>query len=312
MTMTNSGSAYNGDYIKVLYQVFGVGNDVIDQGSAALEVGIRTTRAIPVLSQTANPIGAYTTGAPGAVTVTTTYAERSLTPQKAMLYEEFLPDTWQDIWDEWSAKGDFTNLMMDPKFLRAVLELYQDGQGAQFAANFWQGNTGGALPTNLFNGIITRAAADADVIDVTNVGVIVKGNVIAVVEGMYNAMPAKFLNDPNWAIHMNSVDYKLLQAANVDAKKSTTGVLSTAVEELFLNKRIKHYSSLPKNSMVGAKGTTDRKTSNLFMGMYFDPNKEKPRLDYTLNNGRTMFIRIDYELDANYRSGGEIVLYQGS
>ncbi len=314
MAGTVGNSEYNGGVVEVLYKILGVGNQVIQQGTAALETGIAKKRALPNLSQLDNPIGDYDLDEPSTDTTTTTYAERSLNPLKMTIFEKFTPDDWQDVWDKWQPNGDFTNLMMNPEFMADVLAIYQNKGGAQLAKNFWQGDTtlaaGNAL--NKFNGIITRAAADADVLDVADIGVINKANVVEVLEGMYSATPDKFMDDIDFIYHMNTTDFKLLQLYNNDAKKTTVGVLTENVENLFLEKRIRHYSGLPKNYIVGAKSTTDRRDTNLFMGMYFDPVNETPLMGKTENAGRRHFVRIDYKVDANYRVGSEIVLYQGS
>jgi len=314
MAWTVGNSNYAGGVVEVLYKILGVGNQVVQQGSAALETGIALKRSLPNLSQTDNPIGDYTSGVPSSSTATTTYAERELEPKKMTIYEPFLPEDWQEVWDKWQPTGDFTNLMMNPEFVADVLEIYRNKGGAQLAANFWQGDTtlaaGNAL--NKFNGIITRAAADADVVDVANIGAITKANVVEVLEGMYSATLDKFMNNPDFIYHMNTTDFKLLQLYNNDAKKTTVGVLTENVQNLFLEKRIRHYTGLPKNSVVGAVSTTDRRDTNLFMGMYFDPVLETPKMGLKDNAGRTHFVRFDYKVDANYRVGSEIVLYQGS
>jgi hypothetical protein len=304
MAVTNSGSEYNGDVVADIYKVFITGNEVLDQGTARIETRVRTQRALPRMTSTANPVGAYAQ-TPGAETATTTYSERILTMRKGMLYETFDPDEWQDIWDEFASQGNtYTNLAMNPVVMNAVMMLYQNRVGSQFAEEFWQ---------NATDGIITLAAADAAVIDVVNQGVIVEGNVVPIVEAVWTAIPDQFFNDPNFNIHMNTTDYKLLQLANQSAADSTSGYLNNTIKDLFLSKRIKHYAGLPKNSIVAAKGTTGV-DSNLIWGFYATPDTElgAPRLDRVANNSEQMFVRVNFKRAAQYREGSEIVLYQGA
>lgn len=312
MAITLGNSNYNGDFLEFLYKVLFIGNEVINKGAARVLTGIAQKRALPKISQTTDPFGDYTSGAPGADTVTTTYAERDIEPQKMTLYEEFLPEEWQDVWDKWQPVGDFTNLMMNPEFMADVIELYMNNGGTQLAKLFWQGDTtlGAGNPLNKFDGIVTRAIADAGVIDAVTLGVpLTKANIIGAVENVYNAMPDKYLDDPDWIINMNTTDFKLLQSANLDAKKTTTGVLTTNVERLFLEKRIQHYQGMPSNYMVGAKGLPNSDDSNLFFGFYVEFTNENPVVNKVTNAGRNMFIRYDVKADANYREATEIVLY---
>lgn len=310
--MQVGNSNYAGDFLEFLYSVLFVGNQVIQKGSARVLTGIAKKRSLPKVSQTESPFGDYTSSKPSSDTVTTTYAERDLEPQKMTLYEEFTPEDWQDVWDKWQPVGDFTNLMMNPEFMADVMELYMNNGGTQLSKLFWQGDTtlaaGNAL--NKFNGIITRAIADASVVDVTPAGVITKSNVADIVESVWAAIDDKFFDDPDYMIHMNTTDFKLLQQFNNDAKKTTVGVLNENIQRLFLEKRIEHYSGFPKNYVLGAKGLADSDTSNLFFGFYVEFTNENPRINYVTNAGRDMFIRYDVKADANYREATELVLYQ--
>ena len=310
--MNVGNSSYAGDFLSFLYQVFTVGNQVIEKGVTNVQVGIAQKRALPRLSQTEDPIGDYTSGVPATESVTTTYAERSIEPQKMTLYEEFLPEDFQDVWEKWQPVGDFTNLMHNPEFLADVIELYMNNGGTQLSKLFWQGDTTLLAndPLNKFNGIITRASADANTIKVTPAGAITQANVADRVAEVWSAIPDKFIDDRNYQIHMNTTDFKLLQRFNNDAKKTTVGVLDEEISMLFLNKRIVHYSGLPKNYIVGAKGVADAATSNLFFGFYVEYTNENPRIDYKENAGRLRFVRIDLKADANYRESSEIVLYE--
>jgi len=311
MAVTITSTAYNGDVVSDIYKIFGTGFEVIEKGSARVETGIRTKRALPSMQLADDPVGAYER-TPTGETADTDYEERSLSMTEAMLYELINLDDWHEIWDQFASAGStFTNLALNPEIARAVFELYKNKVGKQFSELFWNGDVSGS--GDLINGIITLAAADSDVIDVTNVGVITSANVIDVLEDVYQAIPAQFIDDEDYAIHMSTIDWKKLQSANVQAKKSTTGVLTTNVENMYLNHRIKHYSGIPENTIVGAKGTlgTD---SNLVFGFFATPDAElaAPKIMPLQNNSDQWFVRVNFKLGAQYREGSEIVLYQGS
>jgi len=312
--MKVSASNYNGDFLEFLYLVMFVGNQVIDKGAARVLTGIAKKRALPKISQTSDPLADYTTSKPGSDSVTTTYAERELDPQKMTLYEEFLPEDYQDVWEKWQPIGDFTNLRHKPEFIMDVLELYKNNAGTQLSKLFWQGDTtlGAGNALNKFNGIITRLKADPNAVAVTPAGAITKSNVIDRLGEVWNAIPDKFLDDENFIIHMNTTDWKLLQEANNDAKKTTVGVLDETIRNLFLEKRIQHYSGLTKDHIVGAVSIPDSDRSNLYFGFYVTLEGENPKIDYVENAGRDWFLRMDLKADANYREASEIVFYEPS
>lgn len=311
MAVTITNTNFNGDVVADLYRIFGTGFEVIEKNSARVETGIRDKRALPAIRTADNPVGAFEQ-TPTGETADTDYNERELDMKQGMLYEIIDPIVWHRIWRQFASVGTtFTQIATNPAVLRAVFELYQNAVGRQFSSLFWQGDITGN--SDLIDGIITRAAADAAVIDVANQGVIVEGNVIDVVEAVWTAIPNQFFEDPNYSIHMNTADYKLLQIANQTAADSTSGYLNNEIKNLFLNHRIKHYAGLPKNSIVAAKGTTGV-DSNLVFGFYATPDSElgAPIIDKVANNSRDTFVRVDFKLDANYREGSEIVLYQGT
>lgn len=305
-------SNYNGDFLEFLYSVLFVGNQVIEKGFSRVLTGIAKKRALPKISQTADPFGDYTSSKPGADTVTTTYAERELDPQKMTMYEEWLPEDWQDVWDKWQPVGDFTNLRMNPEFMADVIELYMNNGGTQLSKLFFQGDTtlGAGNALNKFNGIVTRAIADAGVVNPPAIGAITKANAVDVIESVWNAIDDKYLDDPDYLIAMNTTDFKLLQQFNNDAKKTTVGVLSQDIQDLFLNKRIVHFSGMPKNYVLAAKGLSNSDLSNLFFGFWVEFTDENPKINFVENAGREIFVRFDVKADANYREATEIVLYE--
>jgi len=312
MAVTITSSDYNGDFLGFLYLVLSIGNEIAEKGAARMLEGIAKKRALPKLSQTANPMRAYTTGVPASETVTTTYSERSLAPNKMTLYETFIPEDTFDIWEKWHPQGDLTNLRQNPEFMADVIAMYANGAGNQFSALFWQGDKslGASNPLGYIDGIITRLKTDVNAIAVTPAGAITKGNIVERLEEVWQAIPDKFLEDPRYIINLSTQDWKLLQIYNNDAKKTTVGVLTQGVESLFLNNRIVHYSNLPKDHIVAALSDPNSDESNLFTGAYVGLDGENPNIDKVDNHSKEWATRIDWALDVNYREPSEIVFYE--
>lgn len=301
---------YVGDVIRDIYKVFGVGNEVIANGDARLETGIKVSRFLPYITLADNPVGAYET-TPTGETADTDYAERTLTMVKAMLYEVIDPVVWNAIWDEFASAGmTFTQLNLNAEIFSAVFELYADKVGEQFSDLFWSGNTGTG---GLINGIVTLAAADVNVTDIANIGAITKSNVYEVLTKIYEGIPTRLLKRPDFKIYMSNTDLRKLELADLDAKKGTIGILGNESQMMLLRKKIVGYEGIPENSIICAEGGQGL-SSNLVFGFYATPDEElgEPIIDKTANNARSMFIRVDWKLGAQYRWGGDIVLYQGS
>ena len=312
MSLTLSNTNYNGEVLETLYSVVGVGNEVVSKGAATLITDISTKKALPRLSQTADPIADYATGAPGAVSATTTYAERELVMEKGTVYETFNPVTFHDIWKKWKSAGDFTNLELNAELAKSIIELYRNGIGTQVAKLFWQGDKtlGAANALNKFNGIVTRAIADASVIKPTPAGDITEQSFIDILAATWAAIPDKFLDDPDFVLHVNTTDWKTMQTGNTKLKEAFTGVFGMSLETMYNQKRIKHFQGMKRHHILGAKVTNSEATSNLFMGVWIDPDGEEFLIDRVANNSPLRFMRLDMKFDANYRVSEEVVLYE--
>jgi hypothetical protein len=310
MALTLTNTNYNGEVLENLYLVTGVGNEVVSKGASKLHTDISTKKALPRLSQTENPIGDYQTGVPGGVTATTSYAERELVVQPMTVYETFLPTTFHNIWKIWKSVGDFTNLELNAQLLNAILDLYKNGVGTQMAKLFWQGDLllAAADPMNKFDGIITRAIADVNVIKPTPSGNITDQNFMDILALCWAAIPDNFIDDPDFVLHVNTTDWKTMQAGNTKLKEAFVGVFGMSMETMYQEKRIKHFQGLNRHHVVGAK-CTNGEDSNLNMGVWVDPDSESVVVDKVANNSREWFLRLDYKADANYRVSEELLLY---
>lgn len=310
MALTLTNTNYNGEVLENLYVVTGVGNEVISKGAAKLHTDISSHKALPRLSQTVDPIGDYQAGAPAGETATTTYAERTIDPQPMTVYETFLPTTFHNIWQKFKSAGDFTNLELNSELMNAIINLYKDGVGTQMAKLFWQGSLllGANNPLNKFNGIITRAILDANVIKPTPAGNITDQNFMDILAACWAAIPDKFIDDPDFVLHVNTTDFKTMQAANTKLKQAFVGVFGMSLDDMYQAKRIKHFQGLTRHHIVGARTTNDE-SSNLNLGVWVDPDSEAVVVDKVANNSRQWFLRLDYKADANYRVSEELLLY---
>ncbi len=310
MALTLSNTNYNGEVLENLYKVTGVGNEVVEKGAAKLHTDIAFKKALPRLSQTANPIGDYQAGVPAGVTATTTYAERELVVAPMTVYEVFLPTTFHPIWKKWQSVGDFTNLELNAELLNAILDVYKVGIGTQMSKLFWQGDKslGAGNSLNKFDGIVTRAIADANVIKPTPAGNITDQSFVDILAACWAAIPDKFVDDPDYVLHVNTTDWKTMQAGNTALKQAFVGVFGMSMETMYNEKRIKHFQGMPRHHIIGAK-TTNGEDSNLNLGVWVDPDAESVVVDKVANNSREWFLRLDFKADANYRVSEELLLY---
>ena len=313
MALTLTNTNYNGEVLENLFVVTGVGNEIIQKGAAKLITDISTKESLPQLTQTISPIGDYIPGAPTGDTATTSYAERILAPLPMTVYEEFLPTTFHNLWDKWKSAGDFTNLELNAQLMNSVLDLYKNGIGTQMAKLFWQGDTGlaAADPMNKFDGIVTQAIADASVIKPTPAGNITAATFAAILAACWAAIPDKYIDDPDFALHVNTTDFKVMMAANSALKQAFVGIFGQSIETMYQTNRIKHFQGMPQHHIVGARVTQDE-SSNLNLGVWVDPDSEAVIVDKVAPNSRLWFLRLDFKAAVAYRCSEELLLYTPS
>lgn len=313
MALTLSNSNYNGEVLETLYTVLGVGNEIGKKGACTFLPSIAKKKSLPKLSRSTRPIGTYTSGAPSTDTVTTTYAERSIDPKNMMVYEEFIPEEFQDVWEAFQSVGDFTNLELNQRLMMAIFDLYADGIGEHMSELFFQGDTGSGTATlAYFNGLITRASADANVVKPTPAGNITAANFFDILAACWLAVPDKFIDDPDFFFAVNTTDYKLMQTANTELKKDFVGVFGQSLETMYQTNKIQHFTGMPQHHIVGYKVNASEARSNAFLGSWVNPDQESVRVDRVSNSSDTWFIRINLKSDMNYRESSEIVLYEPS
>lgn len=311
-------SNFNGDYALAIYEDLAEGNEVIqgnkwsDGAIAYLELDVPDKRELRNASQTPNPIGAYVTSPTGVdTTVSTTIDKRELNMQLHMIYEEFTPESYDFEWEDLRSIGSQTEHMMSPKLFATILRLLVPNAGAQISNNFFMGDiVGGAAGVDLFDGIVTKAIADANTLAVTPAGAITSVNIITILQAVIDEIPDKDYNDDSYKILISVADWRILQRVNTDTKKTSDGVLNDTMKNLIEEKKIIPYVGLAKDYIVATKvgGTAD---SNLHFGFWFDEMKEFQdiRVDRVAANSDAWFMRVNIKLDANYKYSENLIYY---
>ena len=308
-------ATYAGELDEFLYEVVETGLDALkpEKAVAYSKVGVRYKEQLDRLEFSDDPLEDYTTGNPTFASGST-LKKRDLVPEKMTISGTFQADEWLNQWARYAPNGNLTNLMMNQEFLRRVLQLATNKAQTQLDKLFWVGDkTAVGTPLRFFDGIVTKliANSDGDVVFVTPAGAITQANVVARLEDVYKATPDKFLEDPNFKYLMSMSDFKLLNLFNNDVKKTSVGVLDEAIKSLFLAKRIVPFVHLPKDYIIGAH-TTLTADSNFVFGQYFSLDSEFSgiEIDKIASHGKLIGWRVDFMCDAQYRHGGDILVYK--
>lgn len=306
LSLTNSN--YGGEVLEKIFLELGTGNEVAKENVATMVTDQAGKFSLPKMAASTLPIGVYTTGAPSADSVTAAYSERYLDMAKATIYMEFIPENFHGtLWKLWQSAGDFTNLELNTKLMSAILDLILNKAGNHYSALAFQGDTGLAAGTKMhyIDGWVTRAIADANVINPTPAGNITAANFADILAATWEAIPSHLIKDPDFTLKVDTNVWKLIQTSNLDLQKAFVGVLGNDLADAkYLTSKIIPFDGMKSNHILGSK------SDNLYAGFWVDLEGESVRVDRVANNSHTWFLRIDLKMDVNYICSNEIVLYE--
>lgn len=306
-------SEFNGGVIDQIFTLLVTRNQTVDGGHVHIENNIFKQRSIPrATSDNLIQDRAPTPTSQGTIT----YDERVLAPEDIMVYTEFNPNDFRDVWVPFQPQGDFVFSRLAPEVQRVVVELALDGVGGvspYMGTAIWQGDTGGgAPPLDKFDGLIVKALADGDVIDVPLTGPATEGNIVSYLEDVYNAAPVAvraretfkiFLSEANKELYWNALMAKQSSDANPFHDIAQMGPLT------YKGKRVVALVGCPDDSIVATHSSPGR-DSNLYLGLAGpgSNNEEVIKIDRLQANSELWFIKVLWGADTQIKWGQELVL----
>lgn len=304
----------------VIYTDVAEGNEVIagnkyHKGSIAyLELDVPDKRELRFGKQTSRPIGAWVkTPTSSDTTVSTTFDKRELNLEKVMTYEHFTPEDYDFEWPDMRSVGSQTEHKLNPKLFRQMLRLLVPNIGSHVSELFFEGDkTATGTDLEWFDGIFTKALADANTLKAANIGPIVKTNVFDVLSNVVDKIPTKDYNNDEYKILVPMSTWKFVNRANTDVKATTEGILDMGFKNQFEGKDIIPYVGLGDNHIIATKVGSGPQ-SNLHMGFWFNEKREisDARIARLAANSEEWFLRINYKMDANYKYSENMIIYNG-
>lgn len=243
-------------------------------------------------------------------TSSVTVGENYLTPKELQVNLELCKANFRSDWDALEM-GMSAHDNLPSTFQDYITSLIVAKVADSMEKQIWHGDDS----ANQINGLVTRATADADVIDVTGVtaGTIDAGNVIAELEKVYNAIPAELFGESDLRIFVSQSVFKAYSVAlggfasggvgangydNKGTNQGFSGLMFAGVKLFLAN-------GLQTDYMMAAR------TSQLFMGtgLTADWNELKILDMAELDGSQNVRFIMRFTADVNYVFGEEVVLY---
>lgn len=239
---------------------------------------------------------------------TQTVDGKVLDPQDYMIYFEFNPRDFEDHWYSEQLRQELIDRRLPVTVENVVLQETLKTHIAYFDRAIWQGSiSGGTAPYNKFDGIITKAIADATVLDVGTPTTLTNSNINTEFQKGHALIPNSLKFDPMLKYF---VSYKTADLwREFQQNQANKGVDVTSAGIMQINgKRIVPIAGFPDDKYIIAKGSADM-SSNLWVGINSNSDETNIRMDFVAKNSELMFVKVLMKADTQIGFGKELVLY---
>ena len=297
-----------GDVVEELMALAVTHNEIVEGGHIFISDKIQKKRAlnritmsniIQAVAATPTPQGQFTLD------------ERALDPDDFMVYVEFDPGDFREAWEYLAPKGDFVFTELTPKvqaeLLRQVIEGANGVNEYMGSAILIGDKTSGTPPFDRFNGIITKAKADADVIDVTGYASLDTSNIAAKLKSIKDQSRVATRRNSKFKMFTSVVDaekYAEFQKAQVNKGVDVTsgGVMKidgTPIIPLV---------GMPENTVFATIADSTR-GSNIWLGVKGIADYSTVKVMPVQNNSDLWFFKMKMGADTQIKFGQDFSLY---
>lgn len=305
----NITSVYAGEVLDTLLVRATTQNELVDGGHIHMEPNIQKNFTIPRLK-----VGKMLQkrkeqptedDSKGDFNVT----EKYLDPQDLMAFTTFNPRSFEKFWRPFQPTGNlvFRELPAEAqnKMLAEMAKVINFELGGEFI-NGVKGDAEGQY----FDGILTRIAADGDVVSVADPVAITEVNILATLKAVVAKIPKalKAANiKPKMKIFLSVTNAEMYDY--VLTEKPYKGVDYTAMSpERFKGFKIVPLADWPDDVVVAAYASADM-DSNFWAGVDYVNDAEVIEIDKLTNAGEKYFFKMLMKADTNIVFGEDIVLY---
>ena len=236
---------------------------------------------------------------------------RLLEVDRIMSLPKITPEDWRADFPEFQPTGSTIDLVMNPNVMNTIMDVLKNGVNTQIADLVYKGDTLGAAQLLFTDGYSKKFKADAEVVDVANIGVITIANALDILQDITNAVPARLKSEiTKMPIYMNKTTFDLLQEADRATQQNAT-ILQQKDQFVFRSHPLKWMASMTDNELFCTRAGTDKET-NLLRGVWFEGDTANFLMYREQPTHEDWLIALKFSLGFNYRTGEDVVLYVGS
>lgn len=301
MAIVVKNTNYNGEVLEKLLVLASTGNDLVEKGLIMVIPGVEKKISLPRIKtgkmlqkRKENPLLEDSKG-------NFNYSEKSLDPEDFMAFTVFNPRTFEYVWRKWQPKGNLVFAELPPEVQNALLEELTKSVKFELGSHYINGEFGDD-DEHLFNGILTQAAKDTDLIVASSDDPSMLGKLKAV----RKAIPKALRENPNLRILMSIDDFDRYDDELTDRE------YKNASETDINKKRYKGITIETLNSwpdgLIVATICSMGVDGNLFAAVNLQDDEDVIQIDKWSAASELYFFKLLMKADTNIAFGEEFVV----
>ena len=300
--ITIQNTNYNGEVLERLLTVATTGNEIVGKGlicvipNVSKKVGIPRLRTGKMLQKRKeNPAVSDSKG-------DFNYSEKELNPQDFMAFTVFNPRTFESIWRPFQPKGDLVFAELPPQAQNALLYALSKQVQFELGGHYVNGEYGND-DDHLFDGILTQAAKDSDIVIVTSEATKMTDRLKALRE----KIPVALIENPNLRILMSPTDFNKYDD-ELTARQAKNRDETTRNPRMYKDIKIETLAAWPEDLLVATLCSPDEMTSNLFAAMNLQDDEHVIKIDRVSPMSELYFFKMLMKADTNIAFGEEFIV----
>lgn len=303
MAIVVRNTNYNGEVLEKILTLATTGNDLVEKGLIMVIPGVEKKISLPRIKtgrmlqkRKENPTLEDSKG-------NFNYSEKSLDPEDFMAFTTFNPRAFEHIWRKWQPKGNLVFSELPPEAQNTLLDELSKSVKFELGWHYINGEFGDD-DDHLFDGILTQAAKDTEVVVVSAPSD--TSSMLAKLKAVRAAVPKALRENPNLRILMSIDDFDKYD------NELTEREYKNASETDLNKKRYKGITIETLNSwpddLIVATICSPSADGNLFTGVNLQDDEEVIQIDKWMNSSELYFFKLLMKADTNIAFGEEFVV----
>ena len=303
MAIVVRNTNYNGEVLEKILTLATTGNDLVEKGLIMVIPGVEKKISLPRIKtgrmlqkRKENPTLEDSKG-------NFNYSEKSLDPEDFMAFTTFNPRAFEHIWRKWQPKGNLVFSELPPEAQNTLLDELSKSVKFELGWHYINGEFGDD-DDHLFDGILTQAAKDTEVVVVSAPSD--TSSMLAKLKAVRAAVPIALRENPNLRILMSIDDFDKYD------NELTEREYKNASETDLNKKRYKGITIETLNSwpddLIVATICSPSADGNLFAGVNLQDDEEVIQIDKWMNSSELYFFKLLMKADTNIAFGEEFVV----